>query len=118
MSNVMYTPHIHTMNYNVTMLLSSHHALVPLNTICSAGTPVAVISALHSGPGAQKQDVRDAGNLQSKLAIAVGTRVMYVQNKWHAGKLINGSQEEVVDILYGEDSGPPDRSTARSNYQI
>lgn len=66
------------------------------------------MDALHSGPGAKKQDVRDAGNLQYKLAIAVGARVMYVRNKWHAGKLINGSQGEVLHILYGEHNGPPD----------
>ena len=33
---------------------------------------------------------------------------MHVRNKWHAGKLVNGSQGVVIKILYQGDSRPPD----------
>ena len=48
------------------------------NAIVKLGTPIAVVNAVvHTGPtSARKADPRGAGNLESKLVLAVGARVM------------------------------------------
>lgn len=77
------------------------------------GQPVAVIKAVHSGPGASKVSSDDAGGLEAVVCIAHGARVMLTANLWVQAGLVNGATGTVVTICYdGAGEGPPNLPVA------
>ena len=73
----------------------------------SCGQPVAVIKAIHSGPGAAKASSDDASGLEPTISIAHGARVMLNSNLWVDVGLVNGAMGTVLSICY-QSRGPPD----------
>jgi hypothetical protein len=51
--------------------------------------PVIVISATHQGQGAANTSTEDAGNVHTKLPIAIGCRIMLTENLWVERGLVN-----------------------------
>ena len=78
-----------------------------VSKLCANGQPVAVIKAVHSGPGASKASFDDAGGLQPVVHIAHGARVMLTFNLWVEVGLVNGAVGTVEAICYGEGESPP-----------
>ena len=74
----------------------------------SIGQPVAVIKAVHSGPGASKVSADDAGGLEPVVCLAKGARVMLTANLCVQAGLVNGATGTVVAVCYdGAESSPP-----------
>ena len=71
------------------------------------GQPVAMIKAVHSGPGASKVSADDAGGLEPIVCLAQGARVMLTAILWVQAGLVNGSMGTVVAICYDEAGGSP-----------
>ena len=71
------------------------------------GQPVAMIKAVHSGPGASKVSTDDAGGLEPIVCLAQGARVMLTANLWVQAGLVNGAMGTVVAICYDEGGGSP-----------
>ena len=71
------------------------------------GQPVAMIKAVHSGPGASKVSADDAGGLEPIVCLAQGARVMLTANLWVQAGLVNGAMGTVVAICYDEGGEPP-----------
>ena len=68
--------------------------------------PIAEIHAKHSS-NLTKKLVLKMFNLQSKLLIARGSRVMLTNNMWPSVGLCSGSTGTVVDSIYEIDRQPP-----------
>ncbi len=74
----------------------------------SIGQPVAVIKAVHSGPGASKVSSDDAGGLEPVVCLAEGARVMLTANLCVQAGLVNGAIGTVVAVCYdGAGKSPP-----------
>ena len=73
----------------------------------ASGQPIAVLRAVHTGPGASKATLDDAGGLEPVICIAHGARVMLSANLWEVG-LVNGALETLEAICYKGDQRPPD----------
>ncbi len=69
--------------------------------------PVAMIKAVHTGPGASKASSDDAGGLEAVVCIAHGARVMLTANLWTEVGLVNGTLGTVTAICYESGQGPP-----------
>ena len=76
------------------------------------GQPVAVIKAVHTGPGASKTPSDDAGGLEPVVCLAHGARVMISANLWVEVGLVNGGLGTIVAIAYGNNQRPPDLPVA------
>ena len=74
----------------------------------ASGQPIAVLRAVHTGPGASKATLDDAGGLEPVICIAHGTRVMLAANLWVEVGLVNGALGTVEAICYEGDQQPPD----------
>ena len=91
----------HLMTLFVSILL-----LKPLQrTTLPSCVPIAVLSAVHMGPGASKATSDDAGGLEP--CIAHGARVMLSANLWVEVGLVNGALGTVEAIYYEGDQRPP-----------
>ena len=66
--------------------------------LCASGHPVAVLRAIHTGPGASKASTDDAGGLEPVVFIAHGARVMLSANLWVEVGLVNGALGTVEAI--------------------
>ena len=73
----------------------------------ASGQPIAVLSALHTGPSASKATSDDAGGLEPVICIAHGARVMLSANVWVEVGLVNGALGTVEAICYEGDQRPP-----------
>lgn len=58
-----------------------------------------MIQADGTGHEHYKVSTRDASNLEYKLPLCIGCRVMLTENLWTDQKLTNGATGEVVDIV-------------------
>ena len=74
----------------------------------ASGQPIAVLRAVHTGPGASKATLDDAGGLEPVICIAHGARVMLSANLWVEVGLVNGALGTVEAICYESDQRPPD----------
>ncbi len=74
----------------------------------ASGQPVAVMRAVHMGPGASKASNDDAGGLYPVVCIAHGARVMLSANLWVEAGLVNGALGTVQAICYDDNQQPPD----------
>ena len=73
----------------------------------ASGQPIAVLRAVHTGPGASKATSDDAGGLEPVISIAHGARVMLSANLWVEVGLVNGALGTVEAICYEGDQQPP-----------
>ena len=78
----------------------------------ASGQPVAMIKAVHTGPGASKASSDDAGGLESVVCIAQGARVMLTANLWVNVGLVNGAIGSVAAICYLDGQSPPELPVA------
>lgn len=69
--------------------------------------PVAEIHAKHSSEQPKKISSEEMFNLQPRLLIAKGTRVLLTMNLWPSTGLCNGSTGTVVNIIYETNHQPP-----------
>ena len=76
--------------------------------LCASGHAVAVLRAVHTGPGASKASTDDAGGLEPVVFIAHGARVMLSANLWVEVGLVNGALGTVEAICYDDNQQPPD----------
>ena len=74
----------------------------------SLNTPIARISAKHSGTGAASAKSDDAGGLDPEIFLTKGAQVMLTSNLWQQMGLCNGSPGTVQDILFAANTGPTD----------
>ena len=74
----------------------------------ASGEPIAMIKAIHAGPGASKASSDDAGGLEPVVCIAHGARMMLTANLWVSVGLVNGAMGTVVAICYQDGKCPPD----------
>ena len=86
---------------NAEVAAYNYECLVKLNQ------PIAEIHAKHSSELTKKISAEEMFNLQPKLLIATGARVMLTTNMWPSVGLCNGSTGTVVDIIYETDHQPP-----------
>lgn len=70
--------------------------------------PVVMIKALDN-PDYQSQLSDKNSGLPSELICTIGARVMLKVNLWVEGGLVNGALGTVRDIIYRENSAPPDQ---------
>ena len=83
-----------------------------INKLRASGEPIAMIKAIHAGPGASKASSDDAGGLESIVCIAHGARVMLTANLWVNVGLVNGAIGTVAAICYQDGQCPPDLPVA------
>ena len=69
--------------------------------------PAAEIHAKHSSEQSKKISAEEMFNLQPRLLIATGARVMLTMNLWLSTGLCNGSTGTVVNIIYETNHQPP-----------
>ena len=86
---------------NAELAAYNYECLVELNQ------PIAEIHARHSNELTKRISAEEMLNLQPKLLIAKGARVMLTKNLWPSVGLCNGSTGIVVDIIYETDHQPP-----------
>ena len=86
---------------NAEVAAYNYECLVKLNQ------PIAEIHAKHSSELTKKISAEEMFNLQPKLLIARGARVMLTNNIWPSVGLCNGSTGTVVYIIYETDHQPP-----------
>lgn len=93
---------------NAVKLCSRNKDLVSHNMakINQLGTPVAAISAHHTGYGSIA-DSKLAGGLNKNTVLAKDARVILSSNEWKQAGLVNGARGTVVGIVYREGFQPP-----------
>ena len=78
----------------------AEHNVAKLRASCQ---PIAVLRAVHTGPGASKATSDDAGGLEPVIS-----RVMLSANLWVEVGLVNGALGTVEAICYEGEQRPPD----------
>ena len=71
------------------------------------GSPIARISALHSGRNAKNATSDDAGGLDAVMFLARGAAVMLTCNLWQEVGVCNGATGALEDLLFHPDRPPP-----------
>lgn len=94
--------------YPTTQAVANHN----VNKQHANGQPVAVIKAIHTGPGASKASSEDAGGLEPVICITHGARVVLCANLWVDVGLVNGALGTVMAICYDSGQCPPDLPVA------
>ena len=70
-------------------------------------TPIARISAVHSGRNAKSASSDDAGGFDTEMFLARGTAEMLTYNLWQEVGLCNGATGVVEDLIFHPDRPPP-----------
>ena len=78
-----------------------------INKLCISSQPIAMLKAIHTGPGASKASTCQAGGLEPMICIAHGARVMLSANLWVEVGLVNGALGTVQAICYKSGQSPP-----------
>ena len=78
----------------------------------ASGQPVAMLKAVHNGPGAFKATSEEAGGLDPVICIAQDAKVMLCANLWVDVGLVNGARGTIVAICYENGHSPPDLPVA------
>ncbi|KAI5357402.1 hypothetical protein Slin15195_G129140 [Septoria linicola] len=69
--------------------------------------PIKTVEATHSGKYAAQADYDTAGiNLNKRLSISVGARMMVTENLWVAGGVVNGSLGTVRYAIWANNADP------------
>ena len=84
-----------------TMLCAKKKDMAGFNTdhLKDTGNDIAKLSAVNTR-GAAKFESDKANGLQNVLYLAKGAKVVLTSNLWSEAKLVNGSQGEVIGIIY------------------
>ena len=93
-----------------TMLCSRRPAVARYNNlrVDQLEAPKALIEAVNRPPQAAREPAQNAGNLQNKLKIANGCKVILRTNLWREMGLVNGAQGKIWKIIYSPGRTPPD----------
>lgn len=75
-----------------------------MRKLCALNSPIAKISARHTGKNAWKDSSNDAMGLTNTVILAEGARVMLRMNLWAEAGLVNGAMGTVREIIYKENS--------------
>ena len=83
-----------------------------IHKLHASGQPVAMLKAVHNGPGAFKATSEEAGGLDPVICIAQDAKVMLCANLWVDVGLVNGARGTIVAICYENGHSPPDLPVA------
>ena len=83
-----------------------------IHKLHASGQPVAMLKAVHNGPGAFKATSEEAGGLYPVICIAQDAKVMLCANLWVDVGLVNGARGTIVAICYENGHSPPDLPVA------
>ena len=75
--------------------------------LSNLATPIARISAVHSGRNAKAATSDDAGGLEAVIFLARGAAVMLTCNLWQEVGLCNGASGVVHDLIFHPERPPP-----------
>ena len=79
-----------------------------IHKLHASGQPVAMLKAVHKGPGAFKATSEEASGLDPVICIAQDAKVMLCANLWEDVALVNGARGTIVAICYENGHSPPD----------
>ena len=83
-----------------------------IHKLHASGQPIAMLKAVHNGPGVFKTTSEEAGGLDPVICIAQGAKVMLCANLWVDVGLVNGARGTIVAICYENGHSPPDLPVA------
>ena len=78
-----------------------------IHKLHASGQPVAMLKAVHNGPGAFKATSEEAGGLDPVICIAQDAKVMLCANLWVDVGLVNGARGTIVAICNENGHSPP-----------
>ncbi|XP_067932923.1 ATP-dependent DNA helicase PIF1-like [Watersipora subatra] len=77
------------------------------NRLSLLSNPIAQINSKHAGRNAHLASSNLACGLQRIVFLSVGSRVMLRANLWVEKRLVNGSIDAIMHIIYCANQGPP-----------